>query len=186
MPLLEVNDLKTQFFTRDGVVRAVDGVTFNLEAGETLGLVGESGSGKTTTGRIVLRALEPTFGQVLFQQRDITHLSRRQLKPLRKELQVIFQDPYSSLDPRMTVQEIVAEPLVVHGVARGAELRQRVRELLELVGLRAAHLDRYPHAFSGGQRQRIGIARALALRPRLVVAAGPGRGRCRCAGAGRR
>jgi oligopeptide/dipeptide ABC transporter ATP-binding protein len=178
--LLEVHNVGMHFPIQRGLlrrtvghVRAVDGVSFSIKQGETLGLVGESGSGKTTTGRIVLRALEPTFGQVLFQQRDITHLSRRQLKPLRKELQVIFQDPYSSLDPRMTVQEIVAEPLVVHGVARGAELRQRVRELLELVGLRAAHLDRYPHAFSGGQRQRIGIARALALRPRLVVADEP-------------
>jgi oligopeptide/dipeptide ABC transporter ATP-binding protein len=152
-----------------GHVKAVDGVSLQIKQGETLGLVGESGSGKTTTGRLVLRALKPTFGEIHFEGQDITNLSRRQLKPLRKELQVIFQDPYSSLDPRMTVQEIVSEPLVVHGIARGAQLRQYVRDLLELVGLRAAHLDRYPHAFSGGQRQRIGIARALALRPKLVV-----------------
>jgi oligopeptide/dipeptide ABC transporter ATP-binding protein len=174
--LLEVRNVGMHFPIQRGLlrrvvghVRAVDGVSFDIRAGETLGLVGESGSGKTTTGRIVLRALKPTFGQVVFQGQDITDFSRRELKPLRKELQVIFQDPYSSLDPRMTVQEIVSEPLVVHGVAKGSELRQRVRELLELVGLRAAHLDRYPNAFSGGQRQRIGIARALALRPRLVV-----------------
>jgi peptide/nickel transport system ATP-binding protein len=178
--LLEVRDLKKYFPIQHGLMRrvvghvkAVDGVSFSIREGETVGLVGESGSGKTTTGRLILRASQPTEGQVLFRHNgslvDLTLLSRRALKPYRKELQVIFQDPYSSLDPRMTVFDIVSEPLVIHRVARGAELRSRVRELLELVGLRAQHMNRFPHAFSGGQRQRIGIARALALRPRLVV-----------------
>jgi peptide/nickel transport system ATP-binding protein len=178
--LLEVRDLKKYFPIQHGLMRrvvghvkAVDGVSFSIKEGETVGLVGESGSGKTTTGRLILRASQPTEGQVLFRHNgslvDLTPLSRRALKPYRKELQVIFQDPYSSLDPRMTVFDIVSEPLVIHRAARGAELRSRVRELLELVGLRAQHMNRFPHAFSGGQRQRIGIARALALRPRLVV-----------------
>jgi peptide/nickel transport system ATP-binding protein len=178
--LLEVRDLKKYFPIQRGLLRkvvgqvkAVDGVSFAIHEGETLGLVGESGSGKTTTGRMILRAIKPTSGEVLFRHNgeltDLTPLSRRELKPYRKDLQVIFQDPYSSLDPRMTVFDIVSEPLVVHGLARGEELKTRVRELLQLVGLRAQHMSRYPHAFSGGQRQRIGIARALALRPKLVV-----------------
>jgi peptide/nickel transport system ATP-binding protein len=178
--LLEVRDLKKYFPIQHGLMRrvvghvkAVDGVSFTIREGETVGLVGESGSGKTTTGRLILRASQPTSGQVLFRHDgnvvDLTLLSRRALKPFRKELQVIFQDPYSSLDPRMTVFDIVSEPLVIHGVARGGELKTRVRELLELVGLRAQYMNRFPHAFSGGQRQRIGIARALALRPKLVV-----------------
>jgi oligopeptide/dipeptide ABC transporter ATP-binding protein len=156
-----------------GHVKAVDGVSFTIREGETVGLVGESGSGKTTTGRLILRANEPTGGRVLFRHKgsmvDLTLLSRRAMKPYRKELQVIFQDPYSSLDPRMTVYDIVSEPLVIHGVARGSDLKAQVRDLLQLVGLRAQYMNRFPHAFSGGQRQRIGIARALALRPKLVV-----------------
>jgi peptide/nickel transport system ATP-binding protein len=178
--LLEVRDLKKYFPIQRGLLRrvvghikAVDGVSFVIREGETLGLVGESGSGKTTTGRLILRAGQPTGGEVLFRHKgemvDITPLSRRALKPFRKELQVIFQDPFSSLDPRMTVFDIVSEPLVVHAEARGGELKTRVRDLLELVGLRAQHMNRYPHAFSGGQRQRIGIARAIALQPRLIV-----------------
>jgi peptide/nickel transport system ATP-binding protein len=178
--LLEVHDLKKYFPIQRGLLRrvvghvkAVDGVSFAIHEGETLGLVGESGSGKTTTGRLILRASEPTDGQVLFRYQDrmvnLTTLKRRQLKPFRRELQVIFQDPFSSLDPRMTVFDIVSEPLIIHGIARGNELKARVRDLLQLVGLRAQHMNRFPHAFSGGQRQRIGIARALALRPRLVV-----------------
>jgi peptide/nickel transport system ATP-binding protein len=178
--LLEVRNLKKYFPIQRGVMRrvvgqvkAVDGVSFTLHEGETLGLVGESGSGKTTTGRLILRALQPTDGQVLFRHKgemiDLTRLSRQAMKPLRKDLQVIFQDPFSSLDPRMTVFDIVSEPLIIHRVARGNELRTQVRELLMRVGLRAHHMQRFPHAFSGGQRQRIGIARALALRPKLVV-----------------
>jgi peptide/nickel transport system ATP-binding protein len=178
--LLEARDLKKYFPIQRGLMRrvvghikAVDGVSFTIREGETVGLVGESGSGKTTTGRLILRASQPTSGQVLFGHGgglvDLTLLSRRALKPYRKELQVIFQDPYSSLDPRMTVFDIVSEPLVIHGLARGGELKTQVRELLELVGLRAQYMNRFPHAFSGGQRQRIGIARALALRPKLVV-----------------
>ena len=178
--LLEVRDLKKHFPIQRGLlrrvvgqVRAVDGVSFQIREGETLGLVGESGCGKTTTGRLVLRALQPTEGQVLLRQNggmlDLTTLSRRQLKPIRKDIQIIFQDPFSSLSPRMTVHEIISEPLAIHRIGDAVERRARVRELLELVGLRVQHMNRYPHAFSGGQRQRIGIARALALRPKLIV-----------------
>jgi peptide/nickel transport system ATP-binding protein len=178
--LLEVRDLKKHFPIQRGLLRrvvghvkAVDGVSFQISEGETLGLVGESGCGKTTTGRLVLRAMPPTAGEVLLRQNggmvDLTGLSRRQLKPIRKDVQIIFQDPFSSLSPRMSVLDIVSEPLIIHGVKDEAERRARVRELLELVGLRVQHMNRYPHAFSGGQRQRIGIARALALRPKLVV-----------------
>ena len=182
--LLEVRKLKKHFPIQRGVfrhtvgyVRAVDGVDFSLRTGETLGLVGESGCGKTTTGRLILRAIEATDGQVLFRREggmtDITTLSKEQMTALRREMQIIFQDPFSSLNPRMTVSEIVAEPLVIHRVASGAALKLKVQELLEAVGLKAQHMNRYPYAFSGGQRQRIGIARALALRPKLVVADEP-------------
>jgi len=178
--LLEVNDLKKYFPIQKGVfkrvvgqVRAVDGVSFFIRQGETLGLVGESGCGKTTTGRLVLRAMEPTAGQIHYryhdQMVDLTQVKRGQMKPYRREMQIIFQDPYSSLNPRMTVMDIVAEPLKIHGVMSGDELRTRVRELLERVGMRVQHMNRYPYAFSGGQRQRIGIARALALNPRFIV-----------------
>jgi peptide/nickel transport system ATP-binding protein len=178
--LLEVKNLKKHFpITRGlfrkviGHIKAVDGVSFSIREGETLGLVGESGCGKTTTGRCILRALEPTAGEILYREIDtmvdLTKVPKGKLKPFRREMQVIFQDPFSSLNPRMTVMDIVGEPLVIHGVARGEELKTRVCELLELVGLRVQHMNRYPYAFSGGQRQRIGIARALALRPKLIV-----------------
>jgi peptide/nickel transport system ATP-binding protein len=179
--LLEVKDLKKHFPIKRGFlsktvghVKAVDGVSFYVREGETLGLVGESGSGKTTTGRMILRAHEPTSGEVWFVDRDmgrvnIAELENRQLKKLRRNIQMIFQDPNSSLNPRMTLLQIVGEPLMLHGLASGKELTNRVAELLEVVGLRPQYMSRYPHAFSGGQRQRIGIARALALHPQLVV-----------------
>ncbi len=179
--LLEVNNLKKYFPIRKGFfrslagyVKAVDGVNFFIREGETLGLVGESGCGKTTTGRVILRAYEPTDGEVWFKDRNlgrvnIPDLDKQQLKRIRQNMQMIFQDPYSSLNPRMTLLQIVGEPLLVNGVARGSELKDRVAELLRVVGLRPEYMIRYPHAFSGGQRQRIGIARALALNPQLIV-----------------
>jgi oligopeptide/dipeptide ABC transporter ATP-binding protein len=178
--LLEVRDLVRHFPIRRGFfgraagqVRAVDGVSFDIRQGEVLGLVGESGCGKTTTGRCVLRLIEPTSGTVRFDGRDITRLSRRELRPLRRQMQVIFQDPYSSLNPRLTVGSMLTEALAIHGLARGAKARSRVAELLDLVGLSPDHARRYPHEFSGGQRQRIGVARALAVEPRLIVADEP-------------
>jgi peptide/nickel transport system ATP-binding protein len=180
--LLDVKDLKMYFpiergFFRSklvGYVKAVDGVSFYIREGETLGLVGESGCGKTTTARVILRAYEPTAGEVWFSDRNlgrvnIPTLEKQQVKQLRQNMQMIFQDPYSSLNPRMTLLQIVGEPLLVNGVAHGSELRDRVAELLKVVGLRSEYMSRYPHAFSGGQRQRIGVARALALHPQLVV-----------------
>ena len=183
-PLLQVRDLRKHFPVAKGffgritrIVRAVDGVSFDIHPGECLGLVGESGSGKTTLGRAMLRAFRPTAGQVLFrldgQVVDAAGAPRGRLKELRRHMQMIFQDPYSSLNPRMTVLDVVGEPLLVHGVRSRTQREARVRELLEQVGLKAEHLRRYPHAFSGGQRQRIGIARALALHPRLIVADEP-------------
>ena len=175
-PLLEVKDLQTWFPIRRGLlqrirghVKAVDGVSFSLRKGETLGLVGESGCGKTTVGRTLLRLIEPTGGQVLFEGRDVRRMAGEELRLLRRRMQIIFQDPGGSLNPRMRVGRIVGEPLEVHGVAKGEELREMVERLLERCGLWAAAADRYPHEFSGGQRQRIGIARALALKPSLIV-----------------
>jgi oligopeptide/dipeptide ABC transporter ATP-binding protein len=179
-PLLEVRGLVKHFPIRRGLfgrtagqVRAVDGVSFDVREGEVLGLVGESGCGKTTTGRCILRLIEPTSGTVRFDGRDITRLSGRELRPLRRQMQVVFQDPYASLNPRLTVGSVLGEALAVHGLARGAKARARVAELLELVGLSPEHARRYPHEFSGGQRQRIGVARALAVEPRLIVADEP-------------
>jgi oligopeptide transport system ATP-binding protein len=174
--LVEVRDLRRHFPLRAGVfsrvrgwVKAVDGVSLGVEPGETVGLVGESGCGKTTLGRTILRLLEPTAGEVLFAGRSILPLRGAELRALRRDMQIIFQDPYGSLNPRMTVARIVGEPFAVHHVARGKERRRLVTELLERVGLEPEALDRYPHEFSGGQRQRIGIARAIALRPKFIV-----------------
>ncbi|MFF4606419.1 ABC transporter ATP-binding protein [Streptomyces sp. NPDC001339] len=173
-PLLSLRDLTVTFpgRRRSAPVRAVDGITFHVAEGETLGLVGESGCGKSTTGRTVVRLLEPTAGSVTYDGRDISHLSQRALKPLRKDLQMVFQDPHSSLNPRQTVARIISDPLLVRG-SSAADARARATELMELVGLIPEHIDRYPHEFSGGQAQRIGIARALATGPRLVVADEP-------------
>jgi peptide/nickel transport system ATP-binding protein len=183
-PLLQVRNLKKYFPIKQGFfnqvvgqIRAVDGISFDLYHGECLGLVGESGSGKTTVGRSVLRALSPTDGQVLFRlddrSYDLATATEGTLRPLRQHMQMIFQDPYSSLNPRMTVFDIIGEPLLVNGVSDKSEREQRVQELLTQVGLKPEHMRRYPHAFSGGQRQRIGIARALALHPKLIVADEP-------------
>ncbi|MBN1457555.1 MAG: ATP-binding cassette domain-containing protein [Sedimentisphaerales bacterium] len=174
--LVEVNDLKTYFPIRKGLlrktvgqVRAVDGVSFKIPTGKTLGLVGESGCGKTTIGRTILKLIPHTHGSVKFEGQDIFSLSSSSVRKLRSQMQLIFQDPYGSLNPRMTVANIVGEALAVHGIARGKKRKQIVSELLEKVGLAQHHVSRYPHEFSGGQRQRIGIARALALNPRFIV-----------------
>jgi ABC-type oligopeptide transport system ATPase subunit len=175
-PLLDVRGLVKHFPARAGlwrhagVVKAVDGVDFAISEGEMFGLVGESGCGKSTTGRCVLRLIEPTAGEVRFRGEDVLAYSREQMRRARRDMQIVFQDPYSSLNPRMRVRDIVEEPLVIHKLGSRDERRTRVAELFDLVGLERAHLERYPHEFSGGQRQRIGIARALALNPALVVA----------------
>ncbi|MBI2016728.1 MAG: dipeptide ABC transporter ATP-binding protein [Candidatus Rokubacteria bacterium] len=180
-PLLRVRNLKKYFPIRGGLfsrevarVHAVDDVSFEILAGETLGLVGESGCGKSTTGRSILRLIEPTSGEVWFQDKNVTMLEKKFLRALRKEMQIIFQDPYASLNPRMTVGSIIGEALVIHKLAPNRKAREeRVAQLLETVGLLPDHLRRYPHEFSGGQRQRIGIARALAVSPKLIVADEP-------------
>jgi len=172
--VLEVEDLTKHFGVRGrGVVRAVDGVSFELRVGEVLGLVGESGSGKSTVGRCVTRLLEPTGGTVRLKGQDITHLSQRRLRPLRREMHIVFQDPSSSLNPRMTVGDIIGEPLRRHRIARGSVLRDRVADLLREVGLRPELIGRYPHELSGGQRQRVGLARALSVEPSLLIADEP-------------
>jgi oligopeptide transport system ATP-binding protein len=176
-PLLEVTDLVKHFPIKRGIlidrevdqVRAVDGISFGIGPGETLGLVGESGSGKSTACRAVLQLIKPTSGSVKFEGREIAGLGRRQMRPLRRQMQMIFQDPYASLNPRKRVGQIVGDPLKRQGVASGSELRRQVQELLERVGLSSEHFNRYPHEFSGGQRQRIGIARAISLKPKLVI-----------------
>jgi len=175
-PLLEVSGLTKHFPIRRGLfgrvsgqVRAVDGVSFEVRRGETLGLVGESGCGKTTTGRAILRLIEPTSGSVRFDGAEVTRLRRPELRALRRRMQIVFQDPYSSLNPRLTVGSMIGEALAIHRLARGAAARERIAELLALVGLSPDHARRYPHEFSGGQRQRIGIARALAVGPELLV-----------------
>jgi peptide/nickel transport system ATP-binding protein/oligopeptide transport system ATP-binding protein len=174
--MLEVSDLVKHYPVRSGILRravgtvhAVDGVSFAVGVGETLGLVGESGCGKSTVARSILRLVEPTSGSIRIDGRDITHLGKAELRPIRRSMQIIFQDPFASLNPRMTAGDIVGEPLMVHGIAAGGEKRERVAELFEQVGLRPDQMQNYPHQFSGGQRQRICIARALSLGPRLIV-----------------
>ena len=180
MNLLEIRDLKKHFPVGEGlfsrqkeVVKAVDGVSLTVEEGETLGIVGESGCGKSTLGRTILRLIEPTSGEIYFESKNLLGLSQRELRDTRRQMQIIFQDPYASLNPRMRVGDIVGEGLEIHKLAKGKEKRERVMELLHQVGLREDHYARYPHEFSGGQRQRIGIARALAVNPRFIVADEP-------------
>jgi oligopeptide transport system ATP-binding protein len=178
-PLVEVRGLTKHFtrggglFARGSVVKAVDGVSFSIAEGETFGLVGESGSGKSTTGRCMLRLIEPSAGEVRYQGEDVLAFSNARMRAARRHLQMIFQDPYSSLNPRMRARDIVDEPLVIHKLGSKAERAARVAELFGLVGLDPAHLERYPHEFSGGQRQRIGLARALALEPKFIIADEP-------------
>ncbi len=176
-PLLRVRNLSKQFGAGAGAVRAVQDVSFDILPGETLGLVGESGSGKSTIGRMLTRLIEPTGGSLLYRHDardiDLAHLSQRALRPLRADIQIIFQDPYASLNPRMRIRDVLGEALSTHGLATGAARQARIEALLEQVGLRPEHAERFPHEFSGGQRQRIGIARALAVEPRFIVADEP-------------
>ena len=178
-PIVEVRRLVKQFARREGffskasVVRAVDDVSFAVHEGETFGLVGESGSGKTTTGRCILRLIEPTSGEIVFRGENVLAFSHERMRLARRQMQIVFQDPYSSLNPRMRVREIIEEPLVIHRIGNRDERRGRVEELYRLVGLDPATIDRYPHEFSGGQRQRIGVARALALNPSFIIADEP-------------
>jgi len=169
--LLEVRDLVKHFPVEGGdeVLRAVDGVSFSIRSGETLGLVGESGCGKSTVGRCILRLYEPTSGKIVFESKDITHASNSDMRALSRDMQIIFQDPYSSLNPRLNILSIVGEPMAIHGIGSKTERRDRVASLLQKVGLDPSYMNRYPHEFSGGQRQRIGIARALALDPKLII-----------------
>ena len=178
MPLLEVEHLHKEFPTGSGfmggkfskkVVSAVNDLSFEIRAGETFGLVGESGCGKSTTGRAIMHLDPPTSGKVYFEGRDISKMNKKELKAMRREMQFIFQDPYASLNPRMTIGEIISEPMVIHGIGTPEERIERVRELLDVVGLNPEHINRYPHEFSGGQRQRVGIARSFILRPKLII-----------------
>jgi len=175
-PLLEVKNLKKHFPIKGGIfsktigsVLAVDGISFSLSPGETMGLVGESGCGKSTAARSILRLIEPTAGEVYFEGQNVLKLAKKPMRALRREMQIIFQDPYASLNPRMTVGSIVGEPLEIHKIAKGRQKEEMVANILDKVGLRPEHMRRYPHEFSGGQRQRIGIARALALNPKLII-----------------
>jgi oligopeptide/dipeptide ABC transporter ATP-binding protein len=173
--LVKIKDLVKYFpvDNSDDVVKAVDGVSFDILAGETLGLVGESGCGKSTVGRCILRLIEPTSGEVWFEDTDVLSLNKNDLRPLRREMQIIFQDPYASLNPRLSVLSIISEPLKIHGIGNKSEQKDRVAELLRKVGLEPDYMFRYPHEFSGGQRQRLGVARALALNPKLIIADEP-------------
>ncbi|MDQ0975084.1 oligopeptide transport system ATP-binding protein [Neobacillus niacini] len=178
--ILQVTNLKKHFPITGGVfgkkvgeMKAVDGVSFSVKEGETLGIVGESGCGKSTTGRMLLRLIEPTDGQILFNNQDLRTLPQKEMRRVRRNIQMVFQDPFASLNPRHTVEKILEEPLIVHGIGDTAERKQKVKEMLEVVGLSSYHAKRYPHQFSGGQRQRIGIARALMTNPKLIIADEP-------------
>lgn len=179
-PLLKVEGLKKHFPITGGIfgrpvnyVKAVDGVSFQVKKGETLGIVGESGCGKSTTGRMLMRLIDPSEGKVTFEDKELTSLSKAEMRKIRRDIQMVFQDPYASLNPRHTVERILEEPLIVHGIGSAKERKQKVHELLEIVGLSSYHAKRYPHQFSGGQRQRIGIARALMTQPKLIIADEP-------------